>query len=478
MAIRNRIRPFRSAEYSKIWRTISVAYFLLHFSFLFILGMMTALVIVEDGYLRVFQNVYRENFDIKTQLSWPTDSKMLLQLIYLPAKVISLLGTPDYISIRLQSTFLFYITCWIIFKGIPSTNFKLNVTLLVLFMFSPSVFVWTSLGLRESYIFFWITITWLALTKLLENNSKRHLLLLFFGINGLATTKVYLFVLVLIMATVIALFSLRYRKLKETIILLLMLYSPVFLLPGIQSELTLGAKSLIQVETTPQSTSSDLETDQNYLDPNNNNSESSLNNQNPKSFHEEMFESEINEGLTEINEGLTLKLLLEQIDDNALLRSLLTSSGILNRLNSVITDNSAERKIISKNNEFNNGSLTNLNQLFIAVIKFLILPIPFVNNGSFFINLQSIESPFIYFSYIISCCMAYTVLKRRIPKTQLFYGLCFFAFIFTIQSALIEVNLGTLVRHRPILSLAIVLICIEASSRLSSSRRSQFDVKS
>jgi len=471
MVIRNRFRPFRNAEHSKIWRTISIVYFLLHSSFLLILGKITALGIDEDGYLRVFQNVYTENFDIKTQLSWPTDSKILLQLIYLPAKVISLLGMPDYLSIRLQSTFLFYITCWIVFKRITSTNFKLNVTLLALFMFSPSVFVWTSLGLRESYIFFWITITWLALNKLIENYSKRHLLLLFFGINGLATTKVYLFALVLIMASVTALFSLRYRKLKESIILLLMLYSPLFLLPGIQSELTLGAKSLIQVETTPQSTSSDLETDQNYLDPDDNNSESSVNNQNPKSFHEEMFEREI-------NEGLTLKLLMEQIDDNALLRSLLTRSGILNRLNSVITEKSAERQMIPKNNEFNNGSLSNLDQLFVAVIKFLILPIPFIDNGSFLINLQSIESPFIYFSYIISCCMAYTVLKRRIPKTQLFYGLCFFAFIFTIQSALVEVNLGTLVRHRSILSLTIVLICVEASSRLSSSRRSQFGVKS
>ena len=471
MAIKSRIRLLINAEHSKIWGTISVVYFLFHSSFLLILGKITAFGIDEDGYLRVFQNVYIENFDIKTQWSWPTDSKILLQLIYLPAKVISLLGIPDYLSIRLQSTFLFYITCWIIFKRIPSTNFKLNVTLLALFMFSPSVFVWTSLGLRESYIFFWITVTWLALNKLLQIYSKRYLLLLFLGVNGLAITKLYLFVLVLIMASITALFSLRYRKLKESIILLLVLFSPVFLLPGIQSELSLSAKSLIQVETMPQTTNSDLVTNQNYLGPDNDNSESSINNQNPKSFHVEMFEREI-------NKGLTLKLLLEQIDDNALLRSLLTRSGILNRLNSVITDTSAERQIIPKNNEFNNGSLSNLNQLFIAVIKFLILPIPFVNNGSFFINLQSIESPLIYFSYIISCYMAYTVLKRRIPKTQLFYGLCFFAFIFTIQSALIEVNLGTLVRHRSILSLAIVLICIEASSRLSSSRRSQFGVKS
>lgn len=448
-----------------------MSYFATHAFFLLFLGKITALGIDEDGYLWVFQNVYDSEFDIKTQLSWPTDSKFLLQLIYLPAKTISLLGVPDFLSIRLQSTILFYYTCRIIFKQIQAVHNGLNLTLLILFIFSPSIFVWTSLGLRESYIFFWITIIWFATHKLLEDSSRSYLLLLALGVNGLATTKIYLFVQVLIMGTVTMVFFIKSKGFKTSIIHLFVLLSPVYLLPGIQGEIKSSAQSAFLIETAPNSDGGASTRKGEGVPQENIDQESKVNRKGPIISQPKTNESEI-------YAGLTLKLLLVQIEENALLKTILTKSGVLGHLNSVVTDRGTVRNDNVKNNKFENGSLTNIGQLFLAVMKFLILPIPLAENGSFLINLQSLESPILYFSYLILLWVLYKVVKNKTPRSHLFYGLFSFACIFIVQSALIEVNLGTLVRHRSILSLIIVLACVEASSKISVSRANQVSVNS
>ena len=442
---------------SSVWLLVTSAYFFLHFLFLVFLGKITAFGIDEDGYLDVFRKIYSQSFDINSQISWPTDNVTLLQLIHLPAKIISILGVPDYLAIRIQSTVLFYLTCWVIFKQVGIMYRKTNIVLISGFMFLPSVFVWTSLGLRESYIFFWIILIWLSLHRLMDQYSRKYLFVLFISMSGLATTKVYLYSLALFTSVVVIILLLRSKGFKELILVFFVLLSPLFILPGVQAELITSARSAILSET--------------VTDSGVNGSGSGVNGSG----------SGVNgsgSGVNEDSKGLTLRILLVQLDENTLLKSILSGFGILDRLNKAALDNRSGSESVVVNNDFKNGSLTNASELLFAVVKFLVLPIPFADNGSYFINLQSIESPILYFLYLVMFWFVFTILRRKTQKTQLFFGLCCFAVLFIIQSALVEVNLGTLVRHRSILILILILACVEASARLSSLGRNQIHIKS
>jgi hypothetical protein len=444
---------------SSVWLFVTSAYFFLHFLFLVFLGKITAFGIDEDGYLEVFRKVYSQSFEINSQISWPTDNVILLQLIHLPAKIISILGVPDYLAIRIQSTVLFYLTCWVIFKQVGIMYRKTNIVLICGFMFLPSVFVWTSLGLRESYIFFWITLIWLSLHRLIDQYSRKYLFVLFLSMSGLATTKVYLYSLALFTGVVVIILLLRSKGFKELILVFFALLSPLFILPGVQAELITSARSAILSET--------------VTDSGVNGSGSGVNGSGSG-----VNGSGSGSGVNEDSKGLTLRLLLVQLDENTLLKSILSRFGVLDRLNTAALDNRSISESVVVKNDFKNGSLTNASELLFAVVKFLVLPIPFAENGSYFINLQSIESPILYFLYLVMFWFVFTILRRKPQKTQLFFGLCCFAVLFIIQSALVEVNLGTLVRHRSVLILTVILACVEASARLSSLGRNQIHIKS
>ena len=470
---------------SSVWLLVTSAYFFLHFLFLVFLGKITAFGIDEDGYLDVFRKVYSQSFDINSQLSWPTDNVILLQLIHLPAKIISILGVPDYLAIRIQSTVLFYLTCWVIFKQVGIMYRKTNIVLICGFMFLPSVFVWTSLGLRESYIFFWITLIWLSLHRLIDQYSRKYLFVLFLSMSGLATTKVYLYSLALFTGVVVIILLLRSKGFKELILVFFVLLSPLFILPGVQAELITSARSAILSETVTDSGVNGSDSGVNGSDSGVNGSGSGVNGSgsgvNGSGSGVNGSGSGVNgsgSGVNEDSKGLTLRILLVQLDENTLLKSILSGFGILDRLNTAALDNGSVSESVVVNNNFKNGSLTNASELLFAMAKFLVLPIPFANNGSYFINLQSVESPFLYFLYLVIFWFVFTILRRKPQKTQLFFGLCFFAVLFIIQSALVEVNLGTLVRHRSILILIVILACVEASARLSSLGRNQIHIKS
>ena len=162
---------FEIYKAQRVWFWVSIAYFGLHIVFQVFLGRITAFGIDEDGYLKVFKNLYTRNYSLADQLSWPTDNKLLLQIIHLPAKFFEVIGLPDYLALRLQSTILFYIACFIIYRAQRDSN-KYTLWLLVVFMFLPSVFLWTSLGLRESYIYIWLVTFWSASRHLFLDFSK------------------------------------------------------------------------------------------------------------------------------------------------------------------------------------------------------------------------------------------------------------------------------------------------------------------
>jgi hypothetical protein len=86
-----------------------------------------------------------------------------------------------------------------------------------------------------------------------------------------------------------------------------------------------------------------------------------------------------------------------------------------------------------------------------AAMNFLFIPAPFVDNGSFFLNIQSYESFFWYAIYFLFLFLIIRLLQGRYSLTLSSIAATFFCLGFVLLSALSEINDGTAVRHRSVL---------------------------
>jgi len=76
-----------------------------HVLFSLYLGRLYALAPDEQGYLFAFNNVYQFPINTTAQSGsgWITAPTIFLWIAYLPAKVLEILGFPDYLAIRILS---------------------------------------------------------------------------------------------------------------------------------------------------------------------------------------------------------------------------------------------------------------------------------------------------------------------------------------------------------------------------------------
>jgi hypothetical protein len=80
-------------------------FFVTHVVFAIFLGRLFAFAPDEKGYLFTFNNVYSLPINTYSQTGsgWITAPTIFLWIAYLPAKILNLVGVPDYLSIRLLS---------------------------------------------------------------------------------------------------------------------------------------------------------------------------------------------------------------------------------------------------------------------------------------------------------------------------------------------------------------------------------------
>ena len=127
-----------------------------HTLFAIFLGRLYALAPDESGYLYTFNHIYvsDSNANPQYQSGWITAPKLFLWIAYLPAKLLNLLGVADYLSIRILSIALAVLSVYLL-KGVFESQIKstkIPAKLVFIFFLIPSVFLWTSVGLRESFI--------------------------------------------------------------------------------------------------------------------------------------------------------------------------------------------------------------------------------------------------------------------------------------------------------------------------------------
>ena len=90
--------------------------------------------------------------------------------------------------------------------------------------------------------------------------------------------------------------------------------------------------------------------------------------------------------------------------------------------------------------------------------KFLLVPFIFMDNGSLFLNIQSIETPIWLFIYGLFFVGLYQIVRRRHEFDYAVVMATLFALEFVAISALTEINVGTALRHRSLLLIPILVI--------------------
>jgi hypothetical protein len=85
-----------------------------------------------------------------------------------------------------------------------------------------------------------------------------------------------------------------------------------------------------------------------------------------------------------------------------------------------------------------------------GIFIFLLNPLPFVNQQSKFMALVSWEILFWFIFYFSIACISFFSILRKIQPSRIYLIALGFLGIFVCMSALVEINLGTIFRHRSI----------------------------
>jgi hypothetical protein len=216
-----------------IWRNKFISIFVAtHVLIAVFLGRLFAFAPDEGGYLYTFNNLYgSEDANPQYASGWITAPKPFLWISYLPVKVLNILGLPDYLAIRLLSialmtaSLIFLMKLYGRFGSITKTN-----NWIFYFSFIPSVFLWSSVGLRETFILFEITLVLVGLTYFFEGEEKKAYFLLALGSYGLLSTKSYLWICMVAAAIGMIVIEVLRRKYRKKLIHLVV---AIFLVPSI-----------------------------------------------------------------------------------------------------------------------------------------------------------------------------------------------------------------------------------------------------
>ena len=145
-----RVRP-KISDFKK--NSGLVFLFVFHIFFAISLGTLFALAPDEAGYLTTFNKVFTltDNTNAQAFSGWITSPTVFLWIVYLPAKILNLVGVADYVSVRILSILLISVAFYLLKDVLNQSSLskKSVTTPLLLPFFIPSVFFWTSTGLSE-----------------------------------------------------------------------------------------------------------------------------------------------------------------------------------------------------------------------------------------------------------------------------------------------------------------------------------------
>jgi hypothetical protein len=387
------------------------------------LGSSTALAPDEREYLKVFEQLYSKDFSLlNVDSGWNSSNETFLKIIYSPAFILVKLGLSNLFAIRILSIIFSFLIITLLCKIYFSNNPRKRKIppFIAIGVLIPTYFIWTSLALRESLYLFLITIIFFFIFKFETRVKYLYLGILIVLYSSLFLTKPYIFLL--LVTAIFMSFVLRimiHKKIhRNNLIFTIVSLAPLLLIFSITQE-------QVQVIMKQGSSYNEVSTFRDKTEPIKINSTTAY----------ELNKEKINPK----NYSLFLKFISKLPYENY-------SEGISN---------------------YSTARPTDPYSVLRSSLKFVFFPHPLRNNGTFLLNLVSIE--FVLWIYVYYKLIVYLNLLRKryygMRNSQMI--LIIFLILFIIFSALTEVNTGTSLRHR---SLLLILILILLSSKHKTER--------
>ena len=181
---------------------------LLRFTIWALIGSCTALAPDESGYFEVFRWINNSQ-QVRPQLHWAGTPEWVLHIFFIPAKLLTWVGIGEFQAFRLQTILIAICATLLIallFKrsGLSRRLLELDkksrpslLIFLGLALLMPSNLIWTTLGLREPYIYLSLAIILLAFSSYMNSRNpfSPWAVVYFLGLAMLGFTKFYLLVL-------------------------------------------------------------------------------------------------------------------------------------------------------------------------------------------------------------------------------------------------------------------------------------------
>ena len=407
-----------------------------------LLDNITALAPDENFYVSLFNRSYSVEQDFAQVSSWSNSSGLFIKILYFPAYALHFCGLNSLQSLRFASILasaLALILLWMTAKE----SFRFSKSAKIVFVSLsciPTSFLWQSLALRESYIFLEFSAVFFLLNKLRVKSKTSYLIFLTVIMTFLLFTKDYLYVVLATSVIIACTYEIVRSKFKTTgqYLLILAVVLPIAIfIPQTKGIIQSSAKISPASDGVSQGAGTDGVSQGAGTEGKGN-----LFNADPEQLH--------------IGGG-TLHLLNEQLASNrdTFIFKLLNISGIYSQIKESAKLSYSEPSSPKYTQSMSLLSLPILEDLSLGEISsraiiFLFVPTPGKDNGSLFLNLQSLEFPFWLLMYmVIGASLFRNFIEKKLQLDIL--TVYIFMFFFIGISSITEINIGTALRHRSIL---------------------------
>lgn len=442
---------------------------ILHSALAIGLGRLFAFAPDENGYLYTFNNLYGNSADPNPQYQsgWITAPKAFLWVAYLPSKLLTLLGVPDYAAIRFLSIALTLFSILMLRNiYLKTSNQTKNSDYWIFAAYLiPSVFLWTTVGMRESFIIAEITAFLVGFNYLWAGKSIKGAALIAIGSYGLLSTKSYLW-LCLMLATLICCGIVLFQRVSKKLIL-------KFLTAGLLIPLALFACTtsiyalsfILKSDITETGKRSGDSITQIYVDGSGNPSVIGGNGQEEVklvTFHGDYtlvalyfyLQDNPNSIFTKIMSVSKLKKRIEQIWSEKI------------KLGLIYEDVEAGSDTSSLNGHIlTPGQIDKPLSMVWPAFVFMFGPFPLIGDPGLAAAVASFESPLWWLLYIALAFQFFRFRRSKLLKDPTVILSVIFTLGFIAFSALVQVNLGTSFRHRSVLLVPIIFMFLRLRQR-------------
>jgi hypothetical protein len=465
------LRNFKFSNFT-FYQYFFTAFIGLHVTFSILLGNITAFAPDEGLYKGIFSKLYSAGFTSDV-LGFSGAWEPWLRLIYLPANLLTYLGFSDLLAVRFLSIGCSALATFLLVK-IAKDNGRDDRVFrgaIIAISFIPTVFLWSSIGLRESFLFLEISAILFFLSRVKDEIDIRNLLGLAFSVYSLSMTKNYIFILFLFaFIPTLLIFSFIKRKRFITHILILSIaVMPLAFNPELVPAITSYFKGQITKVDTIEI--GDINNDgrcDSFEPCGNGNGNGNGNGSNGNGNGNGSNGNEDIESVDYIaTGGMTVHVLLDQLNasPNTILAKIASALGITAKLEAISKSAiviETDKEVIENRKKLSlqQAGLTKPLQVLESSAKFLLIPFIFIDNGSLFLNIQSLETPIWLFIYGLFFVGLYQLARRRRELDYAVMIATLFALEFVAISALTEINVGTALRHRSLLLIPILVIWV------------------